>query len=152
MSGPAAIATGDVARVVLLVALAAVSLRAVVTIARRVVRRHHSAFIRALARRAAPATSIPEGRAELDRLVRGARVSAGDVHFRLRPVLQEIAEQRLSARGVDLERDPVAARGLLGDALFDVVRVDREPPPDRWARVRLPLPELARWVDRLEML
>jgi hypothetical protein len=80
----------------------------------------------------------------------GARL-AGDVHVVLRPVLQEIAIERLHARGVDLFSDATAARELLGDALWDLVRPERPPPPDRLARA-LELRELSLLVDRLEAI
>jgi hypothetical protein len=78
----------------------------------------------------------------------GARL-AGDVHMSLRPLLAEIAEARLHARGIDAARDPADARALLGDPLWELVRPDREPPEDRLARA-VELSHVAALLDRLE--
>ena len=61
-----------------------------------------------------------------------AGTSAVHVHAYLRPLLVEIASRRLAARGQTLERMPdAAARELLGDRLWDIVRPDRPFPEDR---------------------
>ena len=60
--------------------------------------------------------------------------NAADLHFRLRPLLREIAEHRLSVRhGIELDAEPERARAVLGEAVWDLVRPDREPPRDRHA-------------------
>jgi hypothetical protein len=60
--------------------------------------------------------------------------NAADFHSRLRPMLREIAAARLQRRhGVALDRDRTAARALLGDDLWEVVRPDRPAPADRGA-------------------
>jgi len=61
--------------------------------------------------------------------------SAADLHFRLRPMLREIAAHRLAIhRSVDLDLQPEEARKVLGPAAWDLVRPDRPDPPDRHAR------------------
>ena len=56
-----------------------------------------------------------------------------DLHFRLRPTLRRIASELLqSRRGVQLDGDPAAARRILGDETWDLVRGDREPPEERF--------------------
>jgi hypothetical protein len=73
-----------------------------------------------------------------------------DLHRRLRPRLREVAAQRLSARhGVDLDRRPDAARVLLGDELWELVRADR-PLPDELGGRRLDAAGLDRVLARLE--
>lgn len=72
----------------------------------------------------------PADLVRLERLVVTGRSTAGDVHLRLRPVLQEIAAARLRPHGVGLERNPQDARRLLGDELWEIVRVDRPWPPE----------------------
>ncbi|MDQ6822550.1 MAG: hypothetical protein M3076_19825 [Actinomycetota bacterium] len=72
----------------------------------------------------------PADLVRLERLVVTGRSTAGDVHLRLRPVLQEIAAARLRPHGVELERNPQDARRLLGDELWEIVRVDRPWPPE----------------------
>jgi hypothetical protein len=97
-------------------------------------------------RRRAPPVVLPE----LDRLGRELSLgmqSAFDFHVRLRPVLQEIAEARLAARGRRLEE----AEGLLGPEAWELVRPDQLPPADRHA----PGADLAavhRFVDALEKI
>ena len=57
-----------------------------------------------------------------------------ELHFRLRPRLRAVALTRLAAhRGVSLDDDPEAAREILGEATWDLVRRDRPPPEDRLA-------------------
>lgn len=75
--------------------------------------------------------------AELERLEREvsmATSTAFDLHFRLRPRVQRIARQLLaSRRGVDLASQPDAARRLLGEETWALVRPEVEPPTDRSA-------------------
>jgi hypothetical protein len=83
-------------------------------------------------RRAAPAPPRPDQLVALERVVVSAGTSAVHVHAYLRPLLVEIASRRLAARGQTLERMPdTAARELLGDRLWDLVRPDRPFPEDR---------------------
>ena len=71
----------------------------------------------------APAPARPDQLVALERLVVSAGTSAVHVHAYLRPLLVEIASRRLAARGQTLERMPdAAARELLGDRLWDIVR------------------------------
>ena len=80
----------------------------------------------------APAPGRPDQLAQLERLVISAATSAVYVHAYLRPLLVEIASRRLAARGQMLERMPdPAARELLGDRLWDIVRPERPFPEDR---------------------
>lgn len=73
-----------------------------------------------------------------------------DFHRRLRPILREIATQRLAARhGVDLDGRPVAARAILGEETWELVRPDR-PQPDELTGPRLDAAGLARTLDTLE--
>ncbi len=68
----------------------------------------------------------------LERLVATAGTSTLQVHAYLRPVLAEIASQRLAAHGQTLARIPVAVgRELLGERLWEIVRPDRPFPEDR---------------------
>jgi hypothetical protein len=64
-----------------------------------------------------------------------AATTAFDVHYRLRPVIREIARQRLWAKhAIDLENDPKRAETLLPARTWDLVRPDRPSPADRFAR------------------
>jgi hypothetical protein len=77
--------------------------------------------------------------------------SAGHFEARLLPLLRGAAAARLFRRGVDLTRQPEAARHLLGDELWTFVRPGREEPPDLHAAgpsIRV----VRRLVERIEAL
>lgn len=92
---------------------------------------------------------------ELERIEREVTLglaTAFDLHFRLRPTLRRIAAELLQARrGLDLDADPEAARRALGEETWQLVRGDREPPPERFAP-GLDLGSLRRVVASLEGL
>jgi hypothetical protein len=108
-----------------------------------------SPYDRALRRR----ERSPARPGELAKLEREVLLAAGtsfDLHFRLRPVLREIAAHRLSTRrGLALDGGSPEVPALLGDELWEVVRPGRESPDDRFAP-GLPLAALRRALDRLE--
>jgi hypothetical protein len=92
--------------------------------------------------------------AALDRLEREVALAASrefDLHYRLRPVLREIAAARLERRGARLDSDTTRARELLGDELWSLTEPDREPPSNRLAP-GIGLEGLERTVGRLERL
>ena len=67
-----------------------------------------------------------------DHLAAGAIHQASAFHYRLRPVLRDVADERLQARhGIGID-DP-AARDLLGPVAHDHLRADRPEPADRRA-------------------
>ena len=69
-------------------------------------------------------------RTSIDHLVTGATSQASGFHFRLRPVLRDVADERLRSRhGIGID-DPDAAV-LLGPVAHDHLRADRPPPHDR---------------------
>jgi hypothetical protein len=73
-----------------------------------------------------------------------------DLHRRLRPILREVAAQRLAARhGIELDQRPEAARAILGEEAWELVRPDR-PHPDELAGTRLDAAGLRRVLDILE--
>jgi hypothetical protein len=101
-----------------------------------------------------PEQHEPARIAELDRLEREVALAASrdfDLHFRLRPVLREIAESRLERRGVQLDSGSPRVRELLGDELWELTAADREPSAYRQAP-GVPLEDLERTVERLERL
>jgi hypothetical protein len=72
--------------------------------------------------------------AELDRLEREVYMGAArafDLHYRLRPVVREIAAGRLERRGLRLDSGSDVVRELLGEELWELARHDREPPGNR---------------------
>ena len=97
----------------------------------------------------------PPPLAELRHAERSVAMAAGtafDVHYRLRPALREVAEHRLaSRRGIDLDASPVAARAVLGDELWELVRANR-PRPKYHFTAGLPLAQMRAFVDTLERI
>lgn len=92
--------------------------------------------------------------AELHRLERELTMGstrAFDLHYRLRPVLREIASARLERRGMTLDSGSPAVQAALGDVLWELTAPDREGPDDRLAP-GLGLEELDRTITRLERL
>jgi hypothetical protein len=91
---------------------------------------------------------------ELERLEREVALAASSafyLHFRLRPVLREIAAHRLeSRRGSNLDDSSAETREALGEEVWEIVRPGRRPPEDRLApglsleRVRAALDTLER--------
>ncbi len=77
--------------------------------------------------------------------------TAFDVHFRLRPLLRDLAAGLLLRRGVDLARSPGRAAELLGPDVWALVRPDAEPPDDR-AAPGVPIAVIERALDDLEAL
>lgn len=105
----------------------------------------------ALGRRPPARRRIPELE-RLEREVTLGQATAFDLHFRLRPTLRRIASELLRARrGIDLDASPDAARRALGEETWELVREDREPPVDRFAR-GLDLASLRKVVASLEAL
>lgn len=89
--------------------------------------------------------------AQLDSLDRQVTLGLGnafDLHYRLRPILRAVAEERLAVRGVSLD-DPEGARAVLGEDAWALLRPDREPPRDRFALGATP-DELEALLTRLE--
>ncbi|MCY7301837.1 MAG: hypothetical protein LH654_02155 [Thermoleophilia bacterium] len=70
----------------------------------------------------------------IERSVSMAEASAFDVHYRLRPILVELAGELLAARrGIDLKSDPDACRALVGEDAWELIRPGRPDPKDRLA-------------------
>jgi hypothetical protein len=92
---------------------------------------------------------------ELERFEREialAMATAFDVHYRLRPTLRGIAGELLAARrGLHLDDDRDAARRVLGEDTWEIVRADRQPPRDR-AAAGIDLRSLDSVVASLEAL
>jgi len=99
-----------------------------------------------------PAEAIrPADLERTERIVTMATSTAFDLHYRLRPMLREVAEQRLGdRRGIRLDVDAEAEEAL-GDELWDAVQPDRRPPTKRFAPGVEP-DTLRASIERLENL
>jgi hypothetical protein len=81
-----------------------------------------------------PRSERPPELVRLEQRIALAVTTAFDVHFRLRPIVRDVAAQRLWARhAVDLEAHPERARALLRADVWELARPDRPPPPDPFA-------------------
>ena len=90
--------------------------------------------------------------AAVDRLLSMAVSSAEDEYARLRPLVRDIARQRLADHtGVRLETAPAAAAAVLGPEVWDLVRPDRQRPTDQHAR-GIPPARLRAVVEALERI
>jgi hypothetical protein len=78
--------------------------------------------------------------------------STFDLHYRLRPILREVAEQRLAdRRGLRLDTGSPQVRQVLGEELWELLRPDRSAPERRF-EAGLPHDALARVIERLESI
>ena len=88
----------------------------------------------------------------MEREVALGLATAFDLHYRLRPRLRRIATELLAARrGIDLDANPDAARRVLGDDAWEIVRSDREPSREHFA-AGVDIASLRRAVAALEAL
>jgi hypothetical protein len=102
-------------------------------------------------RRPATTTVDPADLGRIDRAVTSGTASAGDLHLRLRPILREVAIDGLRRHGVELDAQPARAQELLAPATWELVRPDRPPPTDAFAR-GLAAAQLDSVLDDLEAL
>ena len=102
-----------------------------------------------------PRDVLPQRPAELERLEREVYLSLGSsfyLHHRLRPLLREIASNRLLLRhGLDPDRRPDEAAKIVGPQAWEWLRPDRQEPRDRWAPGP-PMAELSSVVEALERI
>jgi hypothetical protein len=92
--------------------------------------------------------------AELDRLEREVYMGAArsfDLHYRLRPVVREIAAGRLERRGLRLESGSEDVRELVGEELWELIRPDRGSPSNRQA-AGPGVEDVRRTVEQLERI
>ena len=69
-----------------------------------------------------------------ERMLTLSSSTAFDFHFRLRPILRDVAEQRLAdRRGLRLDAGGPEVEEVLGEELWGLVRPDRESPKERFA-------------------
>jgi hypothetical protein len=99
----------------------------------------------------------PDATAEISSLravetdLRMSAASAFGLEYRLKPHLRELAAWRLLRNhGVDMDRSPEAARRLVGDELWQLMRPSDEPPEFREPGAGLA--EVRAGIDRLERI
>jgi hypothetical protein len=87
-----------------------------------------------------------------ERMLSMAATTAFDLHYRLRPVLREVAEQRLAdRRGLRLDSGDPRVVEACGEELWELVRPEREA-PDRRYQPGLRRDALEQVVERLEAI
>ena len=137
---------------VYLLFVAGVILAALVRATRAAVGPHRRSLFETALRRRRPDGDRVAQLVRLEASVLLATETAGDFHYRLRPVLREIADHRLrTRRAIGLDVDPSGAREALGADAWDLLRADRAPPADRLAG-GVPADHLRGLVDALERL
>jgi len=100
----------------------------------------------------APAPVRPPDLERTERLLTMGTTTSFDFHFRLRPILREITEQRLAdCRGLRLDAGGPEVEEALGEELWGLVRPDRPPPVNRY-RADVDRATVQRAVERLESL
>jgi hypothetical protein len=118
---------------------------------RRLPPQRASPFEAALRRASEPPPEVEEFDS-IRRTIDGARFSAFDAHFTLRPQLRELAASRLWVRrGIKLDAQPEAASGVLGSEAFSFLR-ERRPPPSNYRRPVMSVPAIERIVKTLESI
>lgn len=144
----------DVALRLWLVAMGLVGARVVVaTLPTLSMAPRRDRFERATAARPVPDPPARPSLVRAGRLVTLAGGTVGDLHFRVRPELRDVARARLADHGIDLddpaEADEAARR--CGPVLWDIVRPDRPVPDDRGRSALHPadLPELIAHLEAL---
>jgi hypothetical protein len=100
-------------------------------------------------------TETPAEPVELLRMERELELgiaNASSAHHRLIPLLRAAAGARLASRhGVELDRRPDAARALLGEEAWELLRPDRPEPADRFGR-GVPRERVTAVIERVESL
>jgi hypothetical protein len=82
-----------------------------------------------------PRSRRPPELVRLEHRLALAASTAFDVHYRLRPIVREIAAERVwSKHAVDLDSEVGRAESLLAPEIWELVRPDRAPPIDPFAR------------------
>ena len=97
-------------------------------------------------------SSQPEELLRMDRELVLGSADADHSQRRLLPLLRATAAARIAARhGFELERRPEAARALLGEDVWELLRPDRPAPEDRHAS-GVPRKRIAAVIERVESL
>ena len=102
-----------------------------------------------------PRKPKPSQTAEFLRMERELELGVADAahaHRRLLPLLRAAAAARLASQhGIELERRPAAARAMLGEDVWELLRPDRPEPEDRHGP-GVPRTEIAAVIEAVEGL
>jgi len=99
-----------------------------------------------------PTAAPPEELLRMDRELVLGSADADHAQRRLLPLLRSVAAARISARyGFELERRPEAARELLGEDVWELLRPDRPDPEDRRGP-GVPSKRIVAVIERVESL
>jgi hypothetical protein len=99
-----------------------------------------------------PPLPQPEELLRMERELILGSADADHAHRRLLPLLRSTASARISARhGFELARRPEAARALLGEDVWELLRPDRPAPDDRHGP-GVPRARVAAVIDKVESL
>ena len=132
--------------------LAAIALAALSRLTRAATERQGVSQFEHALRRGHESPGRPPELVRTEREITLGSANAAHLHTRLLPILREAAAARLAAHhNVELDRRPDAARALLGDEAWQVLRPDLPAPEDRGAP-GLPLRRIRDLVDTLERL
>jgi hypothetical protein len=103
-------------------------------------------------RKRKPTSPQPEELLRMEREIVLGSADADHAQRKLLPLLRDIASARIAARhGFELTRRPEAARALLGDHVWELLRPDRPEPGDRHAP-GLPPESVVAVIERVEAL
>jgi hypothetical protein len=103
-------------------------------------------------RGAKPEASQPPELLRMERELVLGSADADHAHRRLLPLLRATAAARIAARhGFELERRPEAARALLGEDAWELLRPDRPKPADRHGP-GVPREQVVAVIERVESL
>jgi hypothetical protein len=137
---------------VYVLAVGAVALLAAILATRRAFPLEEGSALTVALNREEPVPVRPPDLERTERMLSMAVTTAFDLHYRLRPVLREVAEQRLAdRRGLRLDSADPRVQDTCGEELWEVVRPDREAPNHRFLP-GLPAAALLRVVERLESI
>lgn len=122
---------GELAVHIWLLVVLGLSLAALLNVVHAAFPSSPSPFVASL-KRTGVSVERPTSLTRIERGVAMAEASAFDVHYRLRPMLIELAGELLAARrGIDLKREPRPSHAVLGDEVWEIVRPDRPEPRER---------------------
>lgn len=103
-------------------------------------------------RRGGGRRAIPETLERIEQETHLGIAGSFELHHRLRPRVRDLASRLLAARRrISLDEEPEAARDILGELTWELVRPNRPPPQDRFAR-GISTAELGKIVDSLERI